>query len=348
MASLSVELTELDKGSLSDLGQNLASADPQVRLRAVSAVAEAGSAAVELLPHVLALARADSSLAVRQEAVRAVASIGTGNARQAAAALEELVVAEEGQIRAAAARGLGALRVVESLGLLGRLLADPQMLVREAALSAVGAFGTAGSPELQGVVANLDVPLVRVEAIGTLGKLGPSAAGHAAALVGFLLDSDVRTRVAVADALLRLRSHVLDDVVDRVGELLNHQSDRFRATAAMAMGSLGEAKAGQHKRTLLKMLRENTIGPATLSPAFGAAIGLGRLGGQGEELERHLASKRPEVRAAICEGLTEMGAEGLHYQARLMECLQDPDERVRVAAARSLNKLRDATAGKLS
>lgn len=288
-------------------------------------------------------------MAVRQEAVRTVASIGIGgNARQAAAALEELVVAEEGQIRAAAARGLGALRVVESLGLLGRLLADPQMLVREAALSAVGAFGTAGSPELQGVVANLDVPLVRVEAIGTLGKLGPSAAGHAAALVGFLLDSDVRTRVAVADALLRLRSHVLDDIVDRVGELLHHQSDRFRATAAMAMGSLGEAKAGQHKRTLLKMLRENTIGPAALSPAFGAAIGLGRLGGQGEELLRHLASKRPEVRAAICEGLAEMGAEGLHYQARLMECLQDPDERIRVAAARSLNKLRDATAGKLS
>merc|ERR1719188_600251 len=115
-------------------------------------------------------------------------------------------------------------------------------------------------------------------------------------------------RLAVGKALWNLRDCVTDKQVEQVAEGLDHQCDRYRATTALAIGSIGEAKAGKYIPVLKKMLRTNVYnqGEVLAAPNCAAAVALGRMGVEADTLAWYLASKNAAMRMSTCEGLALM------------------------------------------
>merc|ERR1712129_649340 len=102
----------------------------------------------------------------------------------------------------------------------------------------------------------------------------------------------------------------------------------------------GQERVGQLSPVLVKMLRESSSANRFLSPAGGAAIGLGRLGHNQADLAPYLDSKVPVMRAAACHGLGEMGGEAVNFREQISQLsTQDADASVREAASDALRKI---------
>mmetsp|Transcript_114101 Transcript_114101/g.317629 ORF Transcript_114101/g.317629 Transcript_114101/m.317629 type:complete len:355 (-) Transcript_114101:79-1143(-) len=327
---------------LADVVVDLHSHDVQKQHDALLAVARAGDAGSAHYGTVLELARSSGSLFVKRAAYEAVAVAPEGRATEALDVLEDGLSSNDAGVRAAAARGLGRLGPEGSVAKLGGLAADDHVLVRSAALGALAAAGPKASSEAKAVAANLRAPLLRADALRALGKLGGEGAAYVEDMAVFLEDSDGNIRLAVCEALRDMES-IPESVVAKAGELLNHQCDRFRATAALAIGSCKTAQAEEYVATLTKMLRENTQthSQALLAPNCAAAISLGRLGVKTDLLASYLQSKNPNMRAAACQGLSELGRTGLTHATALAGRLEDEHDGVRLAALRALEKLQE-------
>lgn len=312
----------------------------QERVHALTVIGEAGDAAAIHIDRILDVLATDADEIVLRQAAWTITKIAKGHEARAALALDGGLDSRSALLRAEAARGLGALKVHSSIAKLGGLLQDPFMNVREAALVTLGQCGVAAGSQAAGIAANIRVPLVRVPAIIALGLVGEAGAAFLADLVMYLFDSDTQVRLAVADALLCMRDYVTEDSATFIAAGLDSHSDKFRASAAVAIGSLGDKMGGQYSKSLVKMLREHT-GDGLSSPACGAALGLGRMGSHGDVLAAYLSSATPAMRAAACRGLGEMGKGAASFEVQLVQCLDDTDEGVRDAAKESLMKVRD-------
>lgn len=328
---------------LAEAGRSLNHADASVRAKAVTTVARSGDAGKQYFDEIFAIMGADSSKVVKASAAEALASIASGNESKAVTALEQSLSSEDATLRAAAARGLGVLKATTAVAKLGALLADSHMTVRDAALEALASCGEKSGPQADAVAANLAVPMLRLGAIQTLGRMGKEGAAHASELAGFLEDSDPDIRLAIAEAFQRMRAHVPDVVAEEVGELLAHKNDRFRSTAAIAVGALGPEKAAKYVGTLVRMLREHTVSNiAMLAPNCAAAIALGKMGVEGDQVAAYLVAKKPEMRASACQGLAELGQAAVPYTPRIAQCLEDQSEGVRTFALRALEQIKQA------
>jgi HEAT repeat protein len=153
-----------------------------------------------------------------------------------AAALIDALRDREPEVRIAAARSLGRLRVPDAGGELVAAAAErrvPEALVRWALLQ----IGVASVPQLRELLASEDQG-VRAAAIQLLGRLG--GLSDAAQVEAHLRDSSALARAAAARALGRLGAerHVpplLDALEDRL--------PRVRASAAIALGYLRDRRA---------------------------------------------------------------------------------------------------------
>jgi len=330
--------------SLSGAAEALESQDDGKVCNALAVIANAGDAGKNHFGKVLDLAKGTNNIAIKRAALEAVAATCKGQDSQATPVLEEGLTSNDAGIRTAAAHGLGHLKAEGSVAKLSPLLTDSHMLVRNAAMGALAAVGAKAGPEAKTVAANLRAPLLRVDAIRALGKLGKEGASHAEEIAVYLEDSDASVRLSVAEALRNMGDAVPDSVVEKAADLLDHQQDRFRATAALAVGSLGAARAGKYTAKLAKMLRENalTFSSPLLAPNCAAAIALGRLGAEGELLSRYLKSKSGRMRAAVCEAFAEMGKGGVAHASAIAACLEDEDPGVRSAALSALEVLQKA------
>jgi len=310
-------------------------------------VAGAGAAGAAYFEQAVALAKTAASAAVQRAAVEAVAATAKGKEAEATSALADALGHKDCGVRGAAARGLGELKAESCVPQLGGLAADNYITVRGAAMDALAALGPKAGSQAEAVAANLKGPMLRACAIHALGKLGASGAAYAAEIALYLEDSDAYTRLAVAEALGDMKDSVPDNIVDQIAQLLNHQSDRFRATAAIALGSLGMAKAGKHVDSIVKMLRENTMTAAQplLAPNCAAAVALGKLGAKSDEVAYYLGSKKPEMRAAACQSLADMGKAGAGHAKAIAACLEDEVLEVRPIALAALEKLKDTGLG---
>lgn len=326
------------------LAEALSAVDPYERADAALQVTAVGAAAAEHFGKVLELLQTDASQHVRARAAEAVAATAKGREADASAALQAVLDDADAPLRAAAARGLGALQASAAASRLGSLLSDPAMSVRQAALWALSQVGQHAINQVEAIAMQMRVPLVRADAILALGKLGKAGAAYETEFAEYLEDSDSNVRLAVGHSLRDLSEHMSQGFVEKIGHLLLHESDRYRATAAVAVGSLGAAKAEKYTPVLMKMLRENVTSPVLITPAYGAAVGLGRMGDKGKTLAPYLSGPVPEMRAAACAGLAEMGSQAAPFKDEIARCLEDPDEVVRDAAQRSLERIRQASA----
>mmetsp|Transcript_69472 Transcript_69472/g.203273 ORF Transcript_69472/g.203273 Transcript_69472/m.203273 type:complete len:356 (+) Transcript_69472:87-1154(+) len=329
---------------LAGAAADLESQDDGKVYSALAILAMAGDGGKSHFGKILDIAKTSSNFAVKRAALEAMALTCQGQEAQATPVMEENLTSNDPGVRRAAAQGLGQVKSEGSIAKLSPLLMDSQMLVRNAAMAALGAVGAKAGSEAGAVAANLRAPLLRVDAIRAIGKMGKEGAAHASEIAVFLEDSDPNVRLAVGEALHDMGDHVPDSVAEKAGELLAHQQDRFRATAALALGSCGMARAGKHVVTLKQMLRENvpTFSPL-LSPNCAAAVALGRLGTEGELLIGFLKSKNGRMRAAVCQAVAEMGKAGLSHASAIAKCLEeDEDDGVRGAAFAALEKLQKA------
>lgn len=328
---------------LATAAANLDSQEDDKVCTALQLVAVAGEAGESYFGKALEIAQKSSSLSVKRAAVAAVASTCKGQAAKATPVLEDGLTSNDAGIRKASAEGLGHLKAEGSVAKISPLLTDSHMLVRNAAMAALAAVGPKASSEAHTVATNLRAPLLRGDAIRALGRMGKEGASHVDEIAIYLEDSDPTIRLAVSEALRDMGDLVPDNVVDKAGDLLDHQQDRYRATAALAVGSCG-AKGLKYKAKLVKMLRENalTFSSPVLAPNCAAAIALGRLGAEGEQLAGYLKSRSGRMKAAVCQAISEMGKAGLSHAGAVAGCLEDEDFGVRAAAAVSLEALQKA------
>jgi len=157
-------------------------------------------------------------------------------------------------------------------------------------------------------------------------------------LTGFLTDSDADIRKLAAQALGDIREYVPDIEVAQIGELLEHQNERFRSAAATAVGLLGPKKAGAYAQDLKTMLENDG-----LVPKCAAAVALGRFGIEANHLAPLLRSQSLDLRSAACEALSEMdGANLIDYISEFTRLLRDANPSIRNFAQVSLQKLEAA------
>jgi len=217
---------------------------------------------------------------------------------------------------------------------LGALCRDPLMSVCNEALAVMATLdGDVPADVVKTVSTCMNVPIIRRNAIDALGKMGKAGAAHVMELAEFIEDSDVETRMAVARTLGCMKDAVPETVVDRLGNLLDHQSDRFRVTAALMVGEIGATK---YETILRKMLRENIVDREdALSPCCAAAVAFGKMG-KAAELVPFLEAKGPMMRATVCETLASLGTS---QASAIAERLKDPEAVVRAAALKALRRI---------
>lgn len=336
-------LVKQDAGAekLAEAGRNLNDTSSAVRSRACTTVALAGKDGAQYFDTVLNLMLADESLEVKRNAAAAVSLVAAGQEAKATETLAKALSSDDAAMRAIAARGLGSLKATGTVAQLGGMLTDSHMTVRDAALGALAACGGASKSEAKAVAANLGVPMLRQAACLALGKMGAEGAAYAEDMAVYLQDSDSQIRLAIAEAFGDLKDFIPDNVVSKVGALLDHQSDRYRATAAITIGALGSAKGQKYATTIARMLKEVTnTTPAALSPNCAACIALGKMGVKGDEVAAYLSATKAVMRAAACQGLAELGKDDASkYVPKIEECLKDENSGVRDAATRALAKI---------
>lgn len=236
---------------------------------------------IELLTEIAASTSRDAeativrALADPEPAVRLAAAQLAGRHRYRAA--REILAAwlgdSLGDVRAVAARSLGALGDARSLPAIVRLLGDADVDVRRAAVSAVAAIGGPDATvPLLNRLADAE-SAVRVDTARTLGDLGDPRA--VLSLLGALQDSMPEVREATAVALGKL--HDPRAVRGLLGLLRDAQLD-VRVAATRALGTLGSPDAVLDLAPLA--LDIDRAGASARTPmALTAIEAIGRIGG---------------------------------------------------------------------
>jgi HEAT repeat protein len=300
------------------------------------------------------LGEADAALA---EA--AAAALGRLGDPGAADALARAGGAATGRVAAAAVEALVVLPDVTEVGL---ALCEVAARTDDAAVAARAArhargreaacperpflnrLGTAGAP-------------AALSALGELGLAGPAAETAAQRLLP-LVDparGDPAARAAAARALGRLRvAATAGPVRDRAAALLARVRDaraRWVPGALPAVAAAGFERGGEARLAAVIARRGaatkgaadgpewiDAVAPATADELGALLAAAGALGAPGTEalLAPLATDPLPAIRAGAVEGLTALGGEaGLRAAAAALE---DPDERVRGAAARALGR----------
>ena len=201
---------------------------------------------------------------------------------------------------------------------------DPANQVRIEALKALGCInGEAAVPFLSGFMRDADSDIARA-AIEALGEVGPP---HAVpALLAALRTTDASLRISVVRALSKSRTREAVDILQWLAA-----SDNDEAVAAQA----AEGLAGAAMPEAIMALVNLTVDPARRDKAVGA---LARLRGEHVDvLAEQLSHPQWQVKNAVIDALTRMK----HPNASryLIQSLDNPEPKVRLAAVRALGKL---------
>jgi len=204
---------------------------------------------------------------------------------------------------------------------------------------------------------------VRAYAFPALVRTGQAAEQYVAEIIPFLEDGDHATRQAAVETLGALASHVDQDSVSRIAELLGHHNPAFRAAGAAALGSLGEQLAGEFAQAVKELLYDDEQwevleGPPALQvdmygrpgstqqlrgqlltkPCCAAVVALGKLGSKGQgyvvELTKQFVwSSDPDFKIACMEALADMGETGAEYSSYIARCVKERGNPPHVRAA---------------
>jgi len=202
--------------------ERLAASDEEVRYGALLELIGLGRAARPHGRRVAQLLREErQSLGVRMLACEALVALGEDAASEASLALEAQLGSEEPTLRRVAVLSLGHLQGAHhAVAAVVPLLRDANLQVRDAALVALCLMlgsGAAPTGEMAKATASrLREPLLRESAAVVLGLLGPEGGCWAGELLPYLSDSDLRVREAVVEALVNLREHLDQSILQEL------------------------------------------------------------------------------------------------------------------------------------
>jgi HEAT repeat protein len=286
--------------------------DAALRRRAAADLADFGNRAGDAVP-ALAAALRDPDAEVREAAVGALEAIGT----PAAAAVPALVAALSDR--------------------------DESPRVRRRAEAALVAVGKAATPALREAL-RADDPQVRAGAVHALGRLAVKDAAAAPGLIAALKDPEGSVRRVAAEAL----RDVLGDVDGALPPLLEALTDPDvevrRAAAASLRAAAGHRRiTGPDEATaaaeLYKAMKDEDEGVRTRADGALAKLGLTE-GYVVRALVKRLKGGGAADRAAAAEALGRLGADARAAASALAEAAADPDEAVRQAARKALEKVK--------
>lgn len=202
--------------------------------------------------------------------IEGLAAMGTA-ANAAAPHLQAIAASRTDRRALSAAHALVAVGGLEqAAAALSLVSSDPDRgnLIRE-----IGAFGAAAAPAVGGLVQILSAS--PVDAARALAEVGPAAKGALPALVGRLRSSDAATRVAAAEAVLRIGGdaepalRVVQDELDAVPTRPERERDAEPTVAA----AYAAFRAGDVARPLVPSLRRAlTYGSGELETATSLAL----------------------------------------------------------------------------
>lgn len=300
------------------------------RERVIQQLAALGQAALEPLMRTLRPA-AVNPLAPGRAAMAALALGRLGDVRAAPALLEALRDQREGfaAVRAAAATALGELKAEAAATLYGRALVHQSGDDWQAEADLLGALRLETlaeallealrdpAPEVRAAAANACIDLCLAEPPQTL------------------LPTDARSELPVAGSGHGRQSAcpALSIAVEPLSEALKDRDAAVRASAATALGWIGDPRAAPLLIGCLKDADERCRGAAAL------ALGMLRATQALKPLARALGDASPLVRQQVAEALGELGDPVT--ADLLLDVLTDEEEplEVRAAAARALGNL---------
>ncbi|MGN7873416.1 HEAT repeat domain-containing protein [Roseateles sp. 22389] len=300
------------------LRQRLTSPDAGVRRVALLDFTDVEDEA--LLPALVTVLRGDPDPALRAEAARALAGWGDGEVVEALAD----ALADEATVREAAAQSLAELKDAEAGARLVPRVGHADGFVSAAALRALKELRVpAAAAPATAALAHAD-PAVRREAVGVLGWLKHAAALPALARLA-IGDEDAEVRRAAAGALGLAAAGEAPSVLPALCAALRDPAWQVREEAATTLGKLGQI-ASSHGSDA------DAINAVNAANAGGAANAPGAAN---------------DVNGAIDAGEASSGNEGsgtIELAVALRQAMTDAYWQVRLRAARSLGRLRDAAA----
>lgn len=236
---------------------------------------EAGTRVAEYFRGTDALARAQRELGARRAWRRAAAAYRMGDmcCEEAAPALLAALDDRNRTVRAAAARSLGRLKVVDCAKPLVEALVTgriPSGVAGEALVE----LGPAAVPELRAIAEHPGHRL-RATAIALLGLVGGSA--DSPLVVRCLGDPSAEVRAAAADALARIGGPPAEPALRSA---LDDRIPLVRTDAAVALGEIGSREALPR---LLEMARTDRFRPARAAAQAVARISPKTLAAAAEE-----------------------------------------------------------------
>ncbi len=174
----------------------LSSTDYGERLRGINQLRELDrTTAFEMIQPMVR----DANVRVRYAAMCQVSTLGAENLTRALEMLRVGMLDKEADVQAAAADGIGALRLVEAFPDLQQLYSStPDWIVQMSIVATLGELGDPRAVELLESALNSDTELLVVSAIGALGELKDDRAIPLLTPFAKNPDSQVRYRVAQA------------------------------------------------------------------------------------------------------------------------------------------------------
>eukprot|EP00928_Gymnodinium_smaydae_P081780 TRINITY_DN65243_c0_g1_i1.p1 TRINITY_DN65243_c0_g1~~TRINITY_DN65243_c0_g1_i1.p1 ORF type:complete len:557 (+),score=112.20 TRINITY_DN65243_c0_g1_i1:50-1720(+) len=325
---------------------------------------------------------------VRRQALETLGAGGEVGAAFAGEVAAQLTSADELQRSyAAAALGMMGRHVARYCGNIARCFQDPSPTVRAAAITAIGSIGAEGfvtyvaaclgdkhgevveaslktlcllehreaSKHSDEVARKLADPNreIRLAALQYFAQFEDRAPGYDEAICRLLMDTDPAVRHEVSTVFAALKDkHQL--MINRASAILGHQESRFRAAAAVAIGSTkayGKSKAANIARLLddttedrsqlvnCKAGIEIRVPSSARIPACAAMHALALMDEKGfaPNVQKLLSEGHPsEVRAMAATTLAAFGGD---FDVALAPLLGAREPQVRASAATALGKL---------
>lgn len=355
-------LTAIGEPAVAAVAGAVGSTQLGVRLRAAQVLGGIGPAAGAGVPALVTMLQRREYFQDREQAARALGRIGPA-AREALAALAAALKDETFNVRDEAVKALAALGTKDAVGPLDELLrTGPTEVDRRTAAVALGRMGEAAAASAPAIVALLDrdadaqqfvgsalagigpavVPTAVAElasksgahrwaAIEALRQLGPGAAPAVPALLGIVKDG--HTRACVKRALAAVGAEAVPGLLEALpGAEPDVREDLFET-----LGAMGDAAAGALPQ-LAELARQGSERDRKAALAT-----LCKVGGDApvvfEALAAALKDKHFVVQCAAIEAFGALGTKGGRAVPDLVAVLADRDRRLRTAAARSLGKI---------
>lgn len=272
----------------------------------------------------------DPRVAVRENVVVALGSTGSAAAGALAVALRDVDAA----VRLKAAQLLGRLGASATVAVPALVVAleDPDAAVVAAAETAVSAMGDAAGAALLDA---LDTPSEALGArVGSLiSRLEASAQLFSAALFFTSLDA----RIHAANALAALGAPKARVAISALGASSTSSNARLRAAVARAIAAIEPRPDRGPPAIVVDGFATRVLTEAELATGKPAFAGVGVAG-----LAAHLNDPRVAVRTNVAVALGAFAADAVVAAGALAVALRDAASEVRIAAARSLERLGDA------